>query len=77
VTLTPASKVAALVVPWLFLAVFASLYILVLVPRVRDGAWLAICVGAFVALVFLSFLVAAVTFSRDVLTGRWPSISEE
>jgi len=40
---------------------------------VRDGAWLAMCVGAFVALVVLSFLAAAVTFSRDVLTGRWPS----
>ena len=66
-------KVATLLVPWVFLVLFAALYVLVLLPRVRDGAWLAICVGAFVALVFLSFLAAAVTFSRDVLTGRWPS----
>ncbi len=66
-------KLAALLVPWAFLVLFAALYVFVLLPRVRDGAWLAICVGAFVALVFLSFLTAAVTFSRDVLTGRWPS----
>jgi len=66
-------KLAAITVPWFFLVVFAALYVLVLLPRVRDGAWLAMCVGAFVALVFLSFLAAAVTFSRDVLTGRWPS----
>jgi hypothetical protein len=73
VTLTPGAKLATLMVPWLFLVVFAALYALILLPRVRDGAWLAICVGAFAALVFLSFLAAAVTFSRDVLTGRWPS----
>jgi hypothetical protein len=72
VTLTPGRKLATLLVPWAFLVVFGVLYVLVLLPRVRDGAWLAICVGAFVALVFLSFLAAAVTFSRDVLTGRWP-----
>jgi hypothetical protein len=72
VTLTPGRKLATLLVPWAFLIVFGVLYVLVLLPRVRDGAWLAICVGAFVALVFLSFLAAAVTFSRDVLTDRWP-----
>jgi hypothetical protein len=65
-------KIAALLVPWVFLCIFASAYGLVLLPRMRDGAWLAVCVGAFVALVFVSFLVAAVTFSRDVLRGRWP-----
>jgi len=72
-TIGPRGRLATIAVPWLFLAVFAALYVLVLLPRVRDGAWLAICVGAFVTLVFLSFLAAAVTFSRDVLTGRWPS----
>ena len=71
--LTLGLKVATLLVPWVFLVLFAALYVLVLLPRVRDGAWLTICVGAFVALVFLSFLAAAVTFSCDVLTGRWPS----
>ncbi len=58
--------------PWVFLVVFAALYLLLALPRVREGQPLAICLGAFVALVFVVFLVAAVTFSRDVLTSRWP-----
>jgi hypothetical protein len=56
----------------MFLVVFAALYLLLALPRVRDGHPLAICLGAFVALVFAVFFVAAVTFSRDVLTSRWP-----
>ena len=69
-------RLAALLVPWLFLAAFATLYVLILLPRLRDGAWLALCVGALAALVFLSFFAAAVTFSRDVLSGRWPGSSQ-
>jgi hypothetical protein len=65
-------KVAAILVPWIFLAAFASLYVLLVLPRARDGQFVALCVGAFVALVFVVFLVAAVTFSRDVLLDRWP-----
>ena len=61
-----------LLVPWVFLCVFAAVYALVLLPRMRDGAFLALCLGAFVAFVFVCFFVAALTFSRDVLTGRWP-----
>ena len=61
-----------LLVPWLFLCVFVSVYALVLLPRMRDGAWLALCAGAFAAFVFVCFFVAALTFSRDVLSGRWP-----
>jgi hypothetical protein len=52
--------------------VFAAVYALVLLPRMRDGAFLALCLGAFVAFVFVCFFVAALTFSRDVLSGRWP-----
>jgi hypothetical protein len=59
-------------VPWLFLIAFAALYIVLALPRVREGQPLAVCLGAFVALVFVVFLVAAVTFSRDVVTDRWP-----
>jgi hypothetical protein len=70
--MTPSRKLAALIVPWAFLCVFAFIYSLVLLPRMRDGAWLALCLGAFVAFVFVCFVVAAVTFSRDVLLGRWP-----
>jgi voltage-gated potassium channel Kch len=63
----------AIAVPWLFLALFAALYILLALPRVRDGHPVAICVGAFVALVFVVFFVAAITFSRDVVLDRWPA----
>ena len=63
---------AALAVPWVFLAVYAALYWVLVLPRAASGQWLAVCVGAFVALVFVVFLVAAVTFSRDVLSGAWP-----
>jgi hypothetical protein len=59
-------------VPWVFLIVFATLYIVLALPRVRDGQALALCLGAFVALVFVVFFVAAITFSRDVVQGRWP-----
>jgi hypothetical protein len=65
-------KAAAIAVPWTFLAAFAALYVLFALPRVRDGQLVAICVGAFVAMVFVVFLVAAITFSRDVLLNRWP-----
>jgi hypothetical protein len=65
-------KVVAVAVPWVFLAVFATLYLTLALPRVRDGHPLAICVGAFVALVFVVFFVAAITFSRDVVLDRWP-----
>jgi hypothetical protein len=64
--------VVAVAVPWLFLIAFATLYIVLALPRVREGQLLALCLGAFVALVFVVFLVAAVTFSRDVVTNRWP-----
>jgi len=59
-------------VPWVFLVAFAALYIVLALPRVRDGQPLAVCLGGFVALVFVVFLVAAITFSRDVVQGRWP-----
>ena len=65
-------KITAVAVPWVFVALFALLYALFVLPRVRDGAVLAVCVGAFIALVFVIFLVAAITFSRDVLLNRWP-----
>jgi hypothetical protein len=59
-------------VPWLFLVAFAAMYVSFALPRVRDGQPLAVCLGAFVALVFVVFLVAAITFSRDVVLNRWP-----
>jgi hypothetical protein len=62
----------AVAVPWVFLALFATIYILLALPRILDGHLLAICVGAFAALVFVVFFVAALTFSRDVVLNRWP-----
>jgi hypothetical protein len=59
-------------VPWGFLAIFAALYVAVLVPRLGEGQFAAVCFGGLAALVFVSFLVAAITFSHDVLLDRWP-----
>jgi hypothetical protein len=70
-------KVGVLLVPWAFLCAFAALYIGLLVPRVRDGQLAALCIGGFAALVFVSFFVAAITFSRDVLLDRWPEHAAE
>jgi len=66
-------RVVALLVPWVFLVVFATMYLNFLWPRMIAGSWLAIAVGTLVALVFLSFALAAITFSRDVFRGRYPS----
>lgn len=70
--LSAARKVEVLLVPWGFLVVFAVVYAIVVVPRLREGQVLAMCIGGVAALVFVSFVVAAVTFSRDVVLDRWP-----
>jgi hypothetical protein len=70
--MTVGRKLAAVFVPWAFIVVYAALYWVLVLPRVGSGQWLAVCAGAFVALVFIVFFVAAVTFSRDVLSGQWP-----
>ncbi|MBV9579609.1 MAG: hypothetical protein JO057_13555 [Chloroflexi bacterium] len=70
---TPAGrKVAAILVPWVFLAAFATMYVAFVLPRLRDGQLVAVCVGAFISMVLVVFVVAAITFSRDVLLDRWP-----
>ena len=65
-------KVTAVMVPWVFLSVFATLYAVFLVPRVREGQLLLVCMGVFAAFVFIVFFAAAITFTRDVLLNRWP-----
>jgi hypothetical protein len=72
VAISASRKVAAVMVPWAFLGAYAALYAVFVVPRLREGALLTLCAGAFIALVFVVFFVAAITFSRDVLTDRWP-----
>ena len=70
--LTGVRKLAVLLLPWAFLAVFAALYMTFLWPQARGGHLIAICVGLFAALVFVSFAAAALTFCRDVVIGRYP-----
>lgn len=71
-SISTSRKITAVVVPWVFLAVYATLYWALALPRVSGGSVLALCVGAFIAFIFIVFLVAAITFSRDVLQNRWP-----
>ena len=70
--LTGVRKIVALLVPWVFLAVFGALYFTQILPRATTAGVFAACVGIFVGLVFVSFTIAAVTFSRDVLNGQYP-----
>ena len=71
--LTGARFVSVLALPWVFVALFAWLVINFLLPRVLDGQVLAIILGVLVVMAFTSFTIAAVTFSRDVVAGRYPS----
>jgi hypothetical protein len=70
--LSAARRVGALLVPWTFVVVFAGLYVWLLLPRVWEGHLLNVIVGVFVAFTLTVSTIAAVTFSRDVVTGRWP-----
>ncbi|MDQ6670286.1 MAG: hypothetical protein M3069_05975 [Chloroflexota bacterium] len=70
--LSAAQILGALFVPWTFVLVFGALYVWLLLPRVWEGHLLTVCVGVFVAFSLVMSTAAAVSFSRDVLTGRWP-----
>jgi hypothetical protein len=70
--LSGGQRLAVLALPWAFLALFALAYALLLWPRAADGHVLAIAVSLFLALVFVTNLLAAMTFSRDVLRGHLP-----
>ena len=65
---------AVLVAPWASVAVFAALWLGVLVPRALEGQPVLVCLGLLAGLALACFVAAAVTFSRDVLTGRWPRV---
>jgi hypothetical protein len=71
--LTGIRKLAVLAVPWAFLAVFASLYLVLVWPRAVGGNALAIGLTIFLGMVFLAFTIAAFTFSGDVIAGRYPA----
>jgi hypothetical protein len=70
--LSGGQKVAVLLVPVLFLAIFVGLYLGFLWPKMAGGQALAIIAGIFAGLAFISFSIAAVTFSQDVLANRYP-----
>jgi hypothetical protein len=70
--LSGSRRLAALLVPWVFLVVFSSIYLTFVWPKISAGGLVPLCFGVLIALVFVSFVVAAVTFSRDVLSGRYP-----
>ena len=71
--LTTSERVQVLLVPWGFVAIYAAIYVGLVLPRAASGHVLAVIVAAIIACVWLVFAVAAVTFSRDVLAGRWPA----
>jgi hypothetical protein len=71
-SLSGSRRAALLVLPWAFLIVFAYLYLTIILPRAMSGHLVGACFGLFVSMVFVTFVVAALTFSRDVLTGRYP-----
>jgi hypothetical protein len=70
--LSGSRRLAALLVPWVFLVVFALIYLNFVWPKLSAGGVVPVCFGLVVGLVFVSFVIAAVTFSRDVLSGRYP-----
>ena len=71
-SLDTSRRAVALGVPWLFLVVFLLIYANFLWPRMLSGSALPIVLGIIGALVFVSFVIATVGFSRDVLRGRYP-----
>jgi hypothetical protein len=70
--LSGARLVAVLLLPWAFLALFSYLALTFVLPHAAGGQILAICASLLMAVVFVSFTAAAITFSRDVLSGRYP-----
>jgi hypothetical protein len=65
-------RLAVLLLPWLYLVLFALLYAVFVWPRAGGGHLLGILLAGVAGEVFLVFAAAAVTFTRDVLTGRYP-----
>jgi hypothetical protein len=65
-------RIRVLIAPWAFVALFAVVWVGILVPRALGGQAALICISVLAGLALLSFVIAAVSFSRDVLAGRWP-----
>jgi multisubunit Na+/H+ antiporter MnhG subunit len=65
-------RVALILMVWAFMVVFAAAYTMILWPRMVSGHVLAVFLGIFVTAALISFALAAVSFSRDVVSGRYP-----
>jgi hypothetical protein len=65
-------RIGVLIAPWTFVGVFAGVWLGVLVPHATGGQIAVVCLSTLAGLALVSFVAAAVTFSRDVLNGRWP-----
>jgi hypothetical protein len=72
VKLNGARRLGVVLVPWSFVVCLGALYAGLLVPRLMAGHWLAVVLAVLGAVIVSVFVVAAITFSRDVLVGRWP-----
>jgi hypothetical protein len=70
--LTGARLVGVLALPWLFLVVFTYMFTVFLWPKIASGSALAIIIGLFILSVYAAAIAAAFTFTRDVVTGRYP-----
>lgn len=70
--LATAQKVLVLLVPWLFVVVFAVVVQQVLLPRLISGSIGADVLTILIGSSFICFVVAAITVSRDTLAGRFP-----
>lgn len=70
-------KVVLIVLPWSFLAVVALLIVTFVWPRLAEGHALTIIVGVVLAIVGCASTAAAVVFSLDVISGRYPRETSE
>jgi hypothetical protein len=72
VTLGVGRRIGVLIAPWAFVCLFTVVWFGLLLPRALDGHVLMIVVCLVAGLALVCFALAAITFSWDVLRGRWP-----
>jgi hypothetical protein len=68
-----ARRILFLLIPWLFVGLLALVAWRVVVPAVRGGALYGYVLAPPLALALVAFGAAAVTMSRDLLTGLYPA----
>ena len=65
-------RAAVLIAPWAFVLGLGGVWLGLLLPRVPSGSAPLVCLTLIAGLALISFIVAVVTFTQDVLGGRWP-----